>query len=216
MTPLLSKSFGSLASVSALALSAALVAACAVTQDKPAATPTAPAPQAQPATQPQSAAAPATPPQRATAPATQPNPAPTATQPSAASTTALAPAAATEPGEGLKIIDRKIGSGKEAATGKAAMVHYTGWLYDEKAPDKKGKQFDTSTKREGGIPFGFIVGVGRVIKGWDQGVAGMKVGGSRTLIVPASLAYGDRNVGNGLIPPNSTLIFDIDLLDVKP
>ena len=100
--------------------------------------------------------------------------------------------------------------------GKAAMVHYTGWLYDEKAPDKKGKQFDTSTTREAGIPFGFVVGVGRVIKGWDQGVAGMKVGGARTLIVPAALGYGDRNVGNGLIPPNSTLIFDIELLDVKP
>ena len=96
------------------------------------------------------------------------------------------------------------------------MVQYTGWLYDEKAPDKKGKQFDSSSKREGGLPFGFIVGVGKVIKGWDQGVPGMKVGGSRTLIVPAALGYGERDVGNGLIPPNSTLIFDIDLIDVKP
>ena len=119
------------------------------------------------------------------------------------------------PAEALKIIDRKVGDGKEAAVGKAALVHYTGWLYDEKAPDNKGKQFDSSAKREG-LPFGFVVGVGRVIKGWDQGVAGMKVGGLRTLIVPAALAYGDKEVGNGLIPANSTLVFDIELVEVKP
>src|SRR6185369_3013592 len=105
--------------------------------------------------------------------------------------------------EGLKIIDRKVGSGKEALVGKAAMVQYTGWLYDEKAPENKGKQFDSSAKREG-LPFGFVVGVGRVIKGWDQGVIGMKVGGTRTLIIPAPLAYGEKEVGGGLIPPNST------------
>ena len=116
---------------------------------------------------------------------------------------------------GLKITDSKVGTGKEAQTGKAALVHYTGWLYDEKAPDGKGKQFDTSATR-GGLPFGFIIGVGRVIKGWDQGVVGMKVGGKRTLIVPPALGYGDKDIGNGLIPPNSTLIFDIELVEVKP
>jgi FKBP-type peptidyl-prolyl cis-trans isomerase FkpA len=116
---------------------------------------------------------------------------------------------------GLRITDRKVGTGKEAQTGKAALVHYTGWLYDEKAPDNKGKQFDTSANR-GGLPFGFIIGVGRVIKGWDQGVVGMKVGGKRTLVVPPALGYGDKDVGNGLIPPNSTLIFDIELVEVKP
>ena len=116
---------------------------------------------------------------------------------------------------GLKITDTKVGTGKEAQAGKAALVHYTGWLYDEKAPDNKGKQFDTSANR-GGLPFGFIIGVGRVIKGWDQGVVGMKVGGKRTLVVPPALGYGDKDVGNGLIPPNSTLIFDIELVEVKP
>jgi FKBP-type peptidyl-prolyl cis-trans isomerase FkpA len=131
-----------------------------------------------------------------------------------AASTAQSPAS-TPSGEALKIIDRKVGDGKEAAVGKAAMVHYTGWLYDEKAPDNKGKQFDSSAKREG-LPFGFVVGVGRVIKGWDQGVVGMKVGGSRTLIIPASLAYGDKDVGNGLIPANSKLVFDIELVEVKP
>ena len=125
------------------------------------------------------------------------------------------PAPAVTPADSLKIIDRKIGNGKEAGTGKAALVHYTGWLYDESAPDNKGKQFDTSMKREG-LPFGFIVGVGKVIRGWDQGIVGMKVGGTRTLVIPASLAYGDKEVGNGLIPANSRLVFDIELVDVKP
>ena len=122
---------------------------------------------------------------------------------------------ATAAAAGLKIMDTKVGTGKEAQTGKAALVHYTGWLYDDKAPESKGKQFDTSANR-GGLPFGFIIGVGRVIKGWDQGVVGMKVGGKRTLVVPPALGYGDKDVGNGLIPPNSTLIFDIELVEVKP
>ena len=114
----------------------------------------------------------------------------------------------------VKIIDRAVGTGREIQNGRAAMVQYTGWLYDEKAPDNKGKQFDTSANR--GLPFGFIVGVGRVIKGWDQGILGMKVGGKRTLIIPPQLGYGSEDVGNGLIPPNSTLLFDIELVDVKP
>ena len=132
-----------------------------------------------------------------------------ATTPSVA---APSPAAAVAPQ--LKIIEREAGTGKEVQSGRAAMVQYTGWLYDEKAPDNKGKQFDTSANR--GLPFGFIVGVGKVIKGWDQGVLGMKVGGKRTLIIPPQLAYGDRDVGNGAIPANSTLVFDIELVDVKP
>lgn len=124
------------------------------------------------------------------------------------------PAPATAPSSDLKIVDVQVGTGREAESGKAAMVHYTGWLYDEKASGNKGKQFDSSTAR--GVPFGFVLGVGRVIKGWDQGVAGMKVGGKRTLIIPPQLAYGAKDVGNGLIPANSTLLFDIELVEVKP
>ncbi|MEO7760487.1 MAG: FKBP-type peptidyl-prolyl cis-trans isomerase [Casimicrobiaceae bacterium] len=141
----------------------------------------------------------------------------TADKPAAATAPAMAGSAASAPVivDGMKIVEMKVGSGKEAQTGKAAMVQYTGWLYDDKAPDNKGKQFD-STSTRGGLAFGFIVGVGRVIKGWDQGVVGMKVGGTRTLTIPAALAYGDKDVGNGLIPPNSTLVFDIELVDVKP
>jgi len=122
--------------------------------------------------------------------------------------------AATSAG-GLRIIDTKVGTGKEAQAGKAALLQYTGWLYDEKSPDNKGKQFDSSLAR-GGLPFGFIIGVGRVIKGWDQGIVGMKVGGTRTLIVPPALGYGDKEAGNGSIPANSTLLFEIELVDIKP
>lgn len=135
----------------------------------------------------------------------------TASTPASPATPASAPAPSAS---GLKIIDVTEGTGKVAEKGKAAMVHYTGWLYDEKAADKKGKQFDTSANR--GLPFGFVVGVGRVIKGWDEGLPGMKVGGKRTLIIPAAMAYGEKDVGNGLIPPNSTLLFDIELIEVKP
>jgi peptidylprolyl isomerase len=128
-------------------------------------------------------------------------------------TLAAAPSRAQQPvttASGLKIIDAKVGSGAQPKTGQVAVVHYTGWLYDNGA---KGKKFDSSVDR--GQPFEFPVGQGRVIKGWDEGVASMKVGGRRTLIIPANLAYGDRSVGNGLIPPNSTLIFDVELLGVK-
>jgi FKBP-type peptidyl-prolyl cis-trans isomerase FkpA len=125
------------------------------------------------------------------------------------------PAALTAaPAAELKIIDHQVGTGREVQSGRAALVQYTGWLYDDKAPENKGKQFDTSANR--GLPFGFIVGVGKVIKGWDQGVLGMKVGGKRTLIIPPQLGYGDKDVGSGLIPPSSTLVFDIELVDVKP
>ena len=108
--------------------------------------------------------------------------------------------------------DVKVGTGAEAKTGQTVSVHYTGWLYDANAADKHGKQFDSSRTR--GTPFKFPLGAGRVIKGWDQGVAGMKVGGQRTLTIPAEMGYGARGAG-GSIPPNATLIFDVELLGVE-
>lgn len=108
--------------------------------------------------------------------------------------------------------DVKVGTGAEAVKGQTVSVHYTGWLYDPKAEDKHGKQFDSSRTR--GKPFKFPLGAGRVIKGWDQGVAGMKVGGQRILTIPASMGYGSRGAG-GVIPPNATLVFDVELLGVK-
>ena len=112
----------------------------------------------------------------------------------------------------LQIIDQQEGEGKEAAAGNPVVVHYTGWLYDESAVDNKGEKFDSSRDRND--PFMFNLGAGQVIKGWDQGVAGMKVGGQRTLIIPAELGYGARGAG-GVIPPNATLVFDVELLDVQ-
>ena len=109
---------------------------------------------------------------------------------------------------GLQIIDTTVGTGASPA-GKTAVVHYTGWLYENGA---KGKKFDSSVDR--GQPFEFPVGAGRVIRGWDEGVATMKVGGKRTLIVPPDMGYGARGAG-GVIPPNATLMFDVELLGVK-
>jgi FKBP-type peptidyl-prolyl cis-trans isomerase FkpA len=108
--------------------------------------------------------------------------------------------------------DVKIGTGEEASGGHTVKVHYTGWLYKATAPQKKGDKFDSSLDR--GTPFTFPLGSGRVIKGWDQGVVGMKVGGQRTLIIPAHLAYGSRAAGDS-IPPNSVLVFDVELLDLQ-
>jgi len=110
---------------------------------------------------------------------------------------------------GLKIIDTKVGTGATPKTGETCVMHYTGWLYENGA---KGKKFDSSVDR--GQPFPFKIGVGQVIPGWDEGVSTMKVGGKRTLIIPADLGYGARGAG-GVIPPNATLIFDVELLDVK-
>lgn len=107
-------------------------------------------------------------------------------------------------------IDTVTGTGKEAVAGSTAVVNYTGWLYEPAAPQQHGAQFDSSVGRE---PFSFELGAGRVIQGWDDGVQGMKVGGKRTLIVPASMGYGEG--GAGPIPPNATLIFDVELLDVR-
>ena len=112
----------------------------------------------------------------------------------------------------LKIIDKKVGDGKEAKAGSTVKVDYTGWLYDPAAPDEKGKKFDSSLDR--GDPFGFVLGNGAVIRGWDEGVKGMKEDGQRTLIIPADMAYGKRGAG-GVIPPDATLIFDVDLISVK-
>jgi FKBP-type peptidyl-prolyl cis-trans isomerase len=108
--------------------------------------------------------------------------------------------------------DTKLGTGAEAIAGHDISVHYTGWLYDEAAPEHKGKKFDSS--RDRGQPFNFGLGGGQVIKGWDQGFAGMKVGGQRTLTIPAKLGYGTRGAG-GVIPPNATLVFDVELLGVR-
>jgi FKBP-type peptidyl-prolyl cis-trans isomerase FkpA len=112
----------------------------------------------------------------------------------------------------LQIVDTKVGSGAEASAGQQVTVHYTGWLYSADAPDHHGAKFDSSKDRND--PFSFSLGAGMVIQGWDQGVAGMKVGGQRTLIIPSSLGYGARGAG-GDIPPNATLVFDIELLGVK-
>jgi peptidylprolyl isomerase len=110
---------------------------------------------------------------------------------------------------GLKYIDVKVGTGASPRTGQTCVMHYTGWLYDN---GKKGAKFDSSVDR--GEPFEFPIGMGRVIRGWDEGVATMKVGGKRTLIIPPALGYGARGAG-GVIPPNATLLFDVELLAIK-
>jgi len=109
-----------------------------------------------------------------------------------------------------KQTDVRVGTGTEAASGTLVTVIYTGWLYDAAKLDGKGVQFDTSI---GGDPFAFTLGAGQVIKGWDQGITGMKVGGLRRLVIPPSLAYGP--VRYGPIPPDATLVFDIELTDVQ-
>ncbi|MPY90764.1 MAG: FKBP-type peptidyl-prolyl cis-trans isomerase [Luteitalea sp.] len=114
--------------------------------------------------------------------------------------------------EELMITDTQIGNGAEATAGRQVVVHYTGWLFDSSQPENKGTKFDSSRDRN--EPFDFSLGAQQVIAGWDQGVAGMKVGGRRTLVVPPDLAYGAAGAG-GVIPPNATLIFDVELLDVK-
>jgi len=118
------------------------------------------------------------------------------------------PAAVTTP-SGLKIIDAKLGTGASPKTGQTVVVHYTGWLYVNGA---KGKKFDSSVDRN--EPFSFPIGTHQVIAGWDEGVATMKVGGKRTLIIPPDLGYGARGAG-GVIPPNATLAFDVELLGIK-
>jgi FKBP-type peptidyl-prolyl cis-trans isomerase FkpA len=108
--------------------------------------------------------------------------------------------------------DDQLGTGAEAQPGQVVTVHYTGWLHDQTRPDGKGPQFDSSRDRN--EPFSFNLGAGEVIQGWDEGVAGMKVGGRRTLTIPPAMGYGARGAG-GVIPPNATLLFDVELLGVK-
>ncbi len=130
----------------------------------------------------------------------------------AAATAVIAPAfgqPVSTTASGLKIIDLKVGTGPSPRTGQTCVMHYTGWLYENGA---KGKKFDSSVDR--GQPFEFKIGVHQVIAGWDEGVATMKVGGKRTLIIPPELGYGERGAGNA-IPPNATLIFDVELLGIK-
>jgi peptidylprolyl isomerase len=130
-------------------------------------------------------------------------------------TATLSPATAQPAGnvitmpDGLKIIDTKVGTGASPQTGQTCVMHYTGWLYVNGA---KGDKFDSSVDRN--EPFEFKIGMHQVIAGWDEGVATMKVGGKRTLIIPPALGYGARGAG-GVIPPNATLIFDVELLGVK-
>jgi FKBP-type peptidyl-prolyl cis-trans isomerase len=108
--------------------------------------------------------------------------------------------------------DLRVGTGAEATAGRRVTVNYTGWLYSASAPENKGQQFDSSV---GGTPFMFTLGASEVIRGWDQGVLGMRVGGQRRLVIPPALAYGSAGAGNGRIPPNATLVFDIELLNVS-
>jgi FKBP-type peptidyl-prolyl cis-trans isomerase FkpA len=114
----------------------------------------------------------------------------------------------------VQVIDTVVGKGKEAVPGHKVVVNYTGWFYKPMAKNQRGRSFDSSVG-PGREPLEFNLGAGQVIKGWDQGVAGMKVGGKRTLVIPSVLAYGKRGAGGGAIPPDSDLIFDVELLDVK-
>jgi FKBP-type peptidyl-prolyl cis-trans isomerase FkpA len=112
----------------------------------------------------------------------------------------------------LEIVDLQAGEGASIAAGERAVVQYTGWLYEASAPDKKGEEFDSS--RRAGEPFRFAVGAGQVIKGWDQGVVGMKIGGRRRLTIPADLAYGENGAG-GVIPPGAALVFEVELVGIE-
>ncbi|HVH75942.1 MAG TPA: FKBP-type peptidyl-prolyl cis-trans isomerase [Stellaceae bacterium] len=116
---------------------------------------------------------------------------------------------AVELADGLKYTDTTVGSGAAASAGRKVVVNYTGWLWQQ---GRKGDKFDSSLDR--GEPFSFVLGAHQVIRGWDEGVAGMKVGGKRTLIIPPDLAYGKSGAG-GVIPPNATLLFDVELLRVE-
>jgi FKBP-type peptidyl-prolyl cis-trans isomerase FkpA len=133
-----------------------------------------------------------------------------------ASPGAAAPAALTLPSgaiDALTIVDAVLGSGAVAEPGAVAVVHYTGWLYDPTAENRRGSKFDSSVDR--GQPFEFPLGAGRVIRGWDEGVAGMRVGGKRLLFIPSEYGYGERGAAGGAIPPNAALYFEVELLDVR-
>ena len=127
---------------------------------------------------------------------------------------ALSVAASAEVANPLVKIDTVVGTGKEASVGNKVVVNYTGWFYKPLATRQRGRKFDSSLDA-GREPLEFQLGAGQVIKGWEQGVAGMKIGGKRTLIIPSALAYGKRGGGGGTIPSDADLIFDVELLDVK-
>jgi FKBP-type peptidyl-prolyl cis-trans isomerase FkpA len=145
-------------------------------------------------------------------------------KPADSATTAAAPAPGAEPAataapaatgtENMAMlkIDLAPGTGAEIKSGQNALVHYTGWLFDANAPENKGKKFDSSVDRN--EPFEFPVGAGMVIKGWDEGVVGMKVGGKRRLVIPPEMGYGARGAG-GVIPPGATLVFDVELVEIR-
>lgn len=122
------------------------------------------------------------------------------------------PSTAGPSGGSLEIVELRTGTGAAIAAGQTAVMQYTGWLYEMSAPDRKGRQFDSTASS--GQPFRFKVGAGEVIKGWDQGVAGMKVGGQRRLTIPPELGYGDVGAGN-VIPAGATLVFDVDLTGIE-
>ena len=126
---------------------------------------------------------------------------------------APAPAPEPEPVTELQKIDLQVAAGEGISQGQVAVVHYTGWLYDPRAPENKGTKFDSS--RDRGQPFRFTIGSGQVIKGWEEGVQGMRIGSQRRLIIPADLAYGERGAGGGVIPPGATLVFDVELLGIE-
>ncbi len=119
---------------------------------------------------------------------------------------------AAQSADSLQVTDVVEGTGEVAEPGRVAVVHYTGWLHDAEAEDGKGTKFDSSVDR--GEPFRFPLGAGRVIRGWDEGVAGMRVGGKRQLVIPPDMAYGERGAGR-LIPPGATLVFDVELLELE-
>lgn len=112
----------------------------------------------------------------------------------------------------LQTIDMKMGTGQAAIAGDEISVHYTGWLYDQHAPDKRGQKFDSS--RDRGEPFVFLLGAGRVIRGWDDGIVGMQRGGKRELRIPSGLGYGASGAGK-VIPPGASLVFEVELLDIR-
>jgi len=139
----------------------------------------------------------------------------TAAEPAASAGTSpvVPPVPVADAGPQLLVEDLRAGVGELARSGTQLIVHYTGWLYEPKALGYRGKKFDSS--RDRGQPFTFRLGEGRVIKGWEAGILGMQVGGLRRLVIPPEMAYGSRNIGNGLIPPNSTLVFEVELLGVE-
>ena len=158
------------------------------------------------------------------APAVEPTPTPAPAEPPTSSAPPSQPATVDKPADknvapktpparpAYTRTDLQVGTGREAQKGHGLSVHYTGWLYDPTQPEMKGRMFDSSRERG---PFNFQLGAGQVIPGWDQGFDGMKIGGRRRLVIPPSLGYGVDGAGGGIIPPNATLIFEMELLDVQ-